>query len=73
MLVPDRGDPTIKIGFAGSLRMVVFQVCCRTLITVVTLEGLSTHPEAASDPAREIRKSGSKVLLMITAEVVTGQ
>ncbi len=33
---------------------------------------LSAHPEAASDPPGEIRKSRSKVFLMITAEVVTG-
>ena len=66
MLVPDRGEPTTKIGLLISSCISAF-FGSRTVILRLrwlrSSDGLSSHPEAASDPATEIRKSGFEALV----------
>ena len=72
MLVPDRGDPTMKIGLAGLRRIVLFRLCWPTLLVRLGFRGPSPHPKAAAFPPSQIRKGGLELLAIIMVEITIG-
>src|SRR5438093_10013419 len=71
MLVPDRGEPTTKIGLLISLCISAFlrrNVNLR-LRWPRCSDGLSAHPEAAADPTAEIGECGFQIWWIIVVQI----